>query len=118
LSFIFLGYDFNIIILAIFSLISILITPAFDISQTVFMLKYMSDTKKEEKSFLPKMMFREIILILSRTSFFILFWYLFYAGFDEKTILKIGIYYVSFVFIATALFATLEEKRLKKIEIS
>jgi TctA family transporter len=117
-SFLFLWIDFNIIILSIFSLVSILISPAFDISQTVFTLKYMSDSKGSDKSFLPKMMFREVILIVSRTSFFIIFWALFYLWFDEKIILRIVIYYTGIIFLATALFATLEEKRLKNIEIS
>jgi hypothetical protein len=82
-------------------------------------MKHMSDITEENKNFVPKMIYREMILLVSRLSFLGFFGSLYYF-FPKNTdlILEIMIYYTALVFLLSATFATLEEKRLKNIEIS
>jgi len=57
--------------LTLFSIFSLIFTPQYDITQHVLIMKHMSDTKKENKNFVPKMIYRELILLVSRLSFLI-----------------------------------------------
>ncbi len=105
--------------LTLFSILSLIFTPQYEITQHVLVMKHMSDIKNDQKNFVPKMIYRELILLVSRLSFLILFGILFFVfPNDNAKILQIMIYYTGSVFLIAALFATLEEKRLKNIEIS
>jgi hypothetical protein len=78
----------------------------------------MGDISKDHDLFLSKIIFREFVFIAWRLIFILPFLGLFYTWLSFEIIMFIGILYSWVTYLIASLFVSLEEKRLKNIEIS
>lgn len=116
LNYIFLGWYITLLSLTVFTILDFILKPGFDISTTVYTMKYMGDLKKDHTMFLSKVIFRELVLVVGRLLFFIPFFMVInFYDFSLEQTMKYSLLYCGCIYILSVWFVFLEEKRLKII---
>lgn len=108
------AFNFNLIWYIIYSLVSIILTPLYRISEHVFDLKLMDTIKAKWSDFFPAMIFREITLWLWRVFIIFILILLYYKWFNNEEIIQFGLIsiwiLIIFAWISISLHMKLEDR--------